>query len=59
MKVKKGEARVKVKGKETPTSVWVSDFINKVLLGVVVLESLGFEVDQTTGTLKEKPLLMY
>lgn len=59
VKVKKGAAIVKVKGKETPTSVWISDTIDKVLLGVVVLESLGFEVDPTTGTLKEKPLLLY
>jgi hypothetical protein len=26
---------------------------------VVVLEALGFDVDPTTGTLKERPLLLY
>lgn len=57
--VKTGNAWIKVKGKEKPFGVWISDFIDKVLLGVVVLESLGFEVDPTTGTLKEKPLLLY
>ena len=31
----------------------------KALLGVVVLESLGFDIDPTTGTLKERPLLLY
>jgi len=33
--------------------------IDEVLLGVVVLESLGFEVDPATGLLKERPLLLY
>ena len=59
VKIKRGRAWVKLKGKEGPFDVWISDFIDKVLLGVVVLESLGFEVDPTTGTLKEKPLLLY
>jgi len=59
IKVKSGNAWIKVKGKEKPFGVWISDFIDKVLLGVVVLESLGFEVDPATGTLKERPLLLY
>jgi len=45
--------------KEDPFSVWISDIIDKVLLGVVVLESLGSKFDPTTGTLEEKPLLLY
>ena len=32
---------------------------NKILIGVVVLESFGFEVDPATGKLKERPLLLY
>ena len=59
MKVKRGRAWIKLKGKEDAFPVWISDFIDKVLLGVVVLESFGFEVDPTTGTLREKPLLLY
>jgi len=61
IKVKSGNAWIKVKGKEKPFGIWISDFIDidKVLLGVVVLESLGFDVDPTTGTLKERPLLLY
>lgn len=59
IKVKRGEAWIKLKGKEGPFNVWISDFIDKVLLGVVVLESLGFDVDSATGTLKERPLLLY
>ena len=59
IKVKRGEAWIKLKGKEGPFNVWISDIIDKVLLGVVVLESLGFDVDPATGTLKERPLLLY
>lgn len=59
IKVKRGRAWIKLKGKEDAFPVWISDFIDKVLLGVVVLESFGFDVDPTTGTLKERPLLLY
>jgi predicted aspartyl protease len=48
-----------LKDKEGPFDVWISDFIDKVLLGVVVLESFGLEVDPATGTLKERPLFLY
>lgn len=57
--VKRGEAWIRLKGRSGPFSIWISEFIDKVLLGVVVLESLGFELDPTTGTLKEKQLLLY
>jgi clan AA aspartic protease len=59
VKVKRGRAWINIKGKEGPFDVWISDFIDKVLLGVVVLETFGFEVDPATGTLKERPLLLY
>jgi len=59
IKVKRGRAWIKLKGREDAFPVWISDFIDKVLLGVVVLESFGFDVDPTTGTLKERPLLLY
>lgn len=59
VKVKRGRAWIKLMDKEGPFDVWISDFIDKVLLGVVVLESFGFEVDPATGTLKERPLLLY
>jgi clan AA aspartic protease len=57
--ITRGEAWIKVNGKEGPFNVWISDFVDKVLLGVVVLESLGFEVDPTTEKLKPTPLLLY
>jgi predicted aspartyl protease len=37
----------------------VFNVIDRVLLGVVVLETLGFEIDPATGKLKERPLLLY
>jgi len=49
----------KTQGKRGPFNVWISDIIDKVLIGVVVLASFGFEVNPATGKLKEKPLLLY
>jgi len=59
IKILRGRAWIKLKGKEDAFPVWISDFIDKILLGVVVLESFGFKVDPTTGALEEKPLLLY
>ncbi|HDN82973.1 MAG TPA: aspartyl protease [Candidatus Altiarchaeales archaeon] len=59
VKVRRGEARIKLLNKEAPFDVWISDFIDKVLLGVIVLEALGFKVDPKTGKLEETPLLLY
>ena len=33
--------------------------MDKVLLGFIVLEVLGYEVDPVTGKLRERPLLLY
>lgn len=59
IKLKKGEARIKIKDKEGVTPVLISETIDKVLIGGVVLESLGFVVDPVTETLKPSPLLLY
>ena len=59
VKIKRGRAWIKLKGKDSPFDVWISDVIDKVLLGVVVLLTLGFEVDPVSETLKERPLLLY
>ncbi|MDI6826513.1 MAG: aspartyl protease family protein [Candidatus Aenigmarchaeota archaeon] len=59
IKVERGRAWIKLKDKEDVFPVWISDFVDKVLLGVVILESFGFEVDPATGKLKERPLLLY
>lgn len=59
IKIDRGRAWITLEGKDAPFDVWISDIIDKVLLGVVVLESFGFEVNPTTGKLKERPLLLY
>ena len=58
IKVKHGRALIRVNGKEELFRVWISDIIDKVLLGVVVLEVFGFKVDLNTGILEETPLLL-
>ncbi|MBI2142808.1 aspartyl protease family protein [Candidatus Woesearchaeota archaeon] len=57
--VKTGAAWIKIKGKAGVFNVWVSQVIDRVLLGVVVLETLGFDVDARKAELKEAPMLMY
>lgn len=59
IQISRGRAWIKLKGKEDAFPIWISDVIDKVLLGVVVLESFGFTVDPTTGKLEERPLLLY
>lgn len=59
LNISRGRAWIKLKGKEDAFPVWISDVIDKVLLGVVVLESFGLTVDPTTGKLEERPLLLY
>ena len=59
IKIELGRAWIKIREKEGPFNIWISDVIDKVLLGVVVLETLGFEIDPKTGTLREKPLRLY
>ena len=57
--ISRGRAWVMLNGKEDAFPVWISEVIDKVLLGVVVLESFGFTVDPSTGKLEERPLLLY
>ncbi|MEA2076074.1 MAG: aspartyl protease family protein [Euryarchaeota archaeon] len=59
IKVKGADVWIKIRGREKTNPVWISDIIDKVLIGVVTLESLGFAVDPKTGTLREEPLLLY
>ncbi len=59
IEVLRAPAIVVVQGRETVTEVWVSDVIDKPLIGTTTLELLGFEVDPRTGKLREAPLLLY
>ena len=44
-------------GRKAYSHILVSDEIEVVLVGTVVLETLGFEVDPITGMLKEAKIL--
>jgi aspartyl protease family protein len=59
VRVERAAAVVEVEGRRTVTEVWISDIIDKVLIGVTTLELLGLEVDPSTGRLREAPLLLY
>ncbi|MDI6810775.1 MAG: retroviral-like aspartic protease family protein [archaeon] len=59
IKVKGANIWIKIRDREKTNPVWISEIIDRVLIGVVTLESLGFAVDPATGTLKERPLLLY
>ncbi len=59
LNLKKAEAFIELQGKETRQVILISDFIDKVLIGVLTLEDLEFEVDPLSGTLKEGELLFY
>jgi clan AA aspartic protease len=59
LNLKKAEAVIKLQGKETKQVILISDFIDRVLIGVLTLEDLELEVDPLSGTLKEGELLFY
>ncbi len=59
VEVERAAAIVEVEGRRTVTEVWVSDVIDKVLVGATTLEMLGLRVDPATGRLVEAPLLLY
>jgi aspartyl protease family protein len=59
IKVKGANVWIKIRGREKTNPICISDIIDKVLIGVVTLESLGFAVDPKTGMLREEPLLLY
>ncbi len=59
VEIMRAPAIIVIQGRETVTEVWVSDIIDKPLIGTTTLELLGFEVDPRTGKLREAPLLLY
>jgi len=59
IELKRSSARISIDGKEALQDVLVSDFIDRILVGVVTLESLALSIDPLTGKLKEKRLLLY
>jgi clan AA aspartic protease len=59
IKLKRSSARITINGRESVQDVLISDFIDRVLLGVVTLEAMALSLDSLTGKLKEKRLLLY
>ncbi len=59
IKIKRGNARIKIGNKEEIVPIWISDIIDRVLIGSVTLEVFGLSVDPVTGKLIEKSLILY
>ena len=59
IELERAAAVVWLEGRKTVTEVWVSDIIDRVLVGATTLEMLGLTVDPRTGRLREAPLLLY
>ena len=59
VELRRSLARISINGKEAVQDVLISDFIDRVLLGVVTLATLALSLDPLTGKLKEEMLLLY
>jgi len=59
LELRRSFAWITINGKESVQDVLISDFIERVLLGVVTLEAMALSLDPLTGKLKEKRLLLY
>lgn len=59
IEINKGRAIIKIGNKEDIQTVWISDFIDKILVGCVTLETLGFKVNPISGKIEESPLMLY
>jgi clan AA aspartic protease len=55
----RGRALIQIDGKSEINPVLISDTLDRVLVGVVTLETLSLTVDPTTGELNEVDLLLY
>lgn len=55
----RSRAWIEIKGRHDVVPVVISDIIDKVLIGITMLEILGFQVDPVTGELKEWTWLLY
>jgi len=53
------DVNVEIAGKAATVRVAISDVVDRVLIGVTTLETLGLTVDPLTGQLKESYYLLY
>ena len=59
IEVDRGVAVISIGNRETFSEVWISDIIDRVIIGAVVLELMGLKIDPRTGRLEPTPLLLY
>jgi predicted aspartyl protease len=59
IQINKGNSVITIGNKEGIQMVWISDVIDKVLVGCVTLETLGLKVNPLTGKIEETPLMLY
>ncbi len=59
LELDRGYALVQIDGKTEINPILISDSVDRVLIGVITLETLALTVDPTTGELKEAELLLY
>ena len=59
LEVESGEVVIGIMGRSSTVRIVISDIIDKVLVGVVALETLGLTVDPQTGSVKEGSYLLY
>ena len=57
--IDRGRALVQIDGQSEINPVYISDTVDKVLIGVVTLETLALTVNPKTGELSEAELLWY
>ncbi len=55
----RGRAVVQINGQGEINPVLISDTLDRVLIGVITLETLSLTVDPTTGELSEAETLLY
>jgi len=59
VQIERGRALVQINGEAEINPVFISDTVDKILIGVVTLEILALTVDPTTGELNEAELFFY
>lgn len=59
LQLDRGRALVQIDGQSEINPVLISDTLDRVLIGVITLETLSLTVDPTKGELKEADTLLY
>jgi clan AA aspartic protease len=59
VEIDRGRALLQINGLAEINPVFISDSVDKILIGVVTLETLALTVDPTTGELNEAELFFY